>query len=119
MFLFEVISKIYLATDSAPVDMATYELCSDSLDLILDMASIYSSDERTDGSAIVQLNNGMVLCAHQVDSQLYLVMLLRNENFEKQGLVEFNVDVIAKSIIVALKQPSPASPPAPAEGIFV
>lgn len=31
LFLFDVVSKIYIATDSTPVDMQTYELCCDMM----------------------------------------------------------------------------------------
>ena len=40
-FLFDVISKIYVATDSNPVDMQTYELCSDMIDVVIDVSCIY------------------------------------------------------------------------------
>lgn len=40
-FLFDVVSKIYVATDSAPVDMASYELCCDFIDVIIDISYIY------------------------------------------------------------------------------
>lgn len=40
-FLFDVASKIYIATDSSPVDMATYELCCDMIDVTIDISSIY------------------------------------------------------------------------------
>ncbi len=40
-FLFDVVSKIYVATDSNPVDMQTYELCSDMIDVVIDVSCIY------------------------------------------------------------------------------
>lgn len=40
-FLFDVISKIYIATDSNPVDIQTYELCCDMMDVVIDVACIY------------------------------------------------------------------------------
>ncbi len=40
-FLIDVVSKIYVATDSAPLDMQTYELCSDMIDVVVDVSSIY------------------------------------------------------------------------------
>mmetsp|Transcript_9538 Transcript_9538/g.27047 ORF Transcript_9538/g.27047 Transcript_9538/m.27047 type:complete len:401 (-) Transcript_9538:184-1386(-) len=40
-FLFDVVSKIYIATDSAPVDMQSYELCSDMIDVVIDVSCIY------------------------------------------------------------------------------
>jgi Ras-related GTP-binding protein C/D len=40
-FLFDVISKIYIATDSAPVDIPEYEICSDFIDVVIDISDIY------------------------------------------------------------------------------
>jgi Ras-related GTP-binding protein C/D len=41
VFLFDVVSKIYVATDSSPVDISTYEICCDMVDVMLDISSIY------------------------------------------------------------------------------
>lgn len=40
-FLFDVLSKIYIATDSSPVDVQSYEICSDYIDVIVDVSEIY------------------------------------------------------------------------------
>ena len=40
-FLFDVVSKIYIATDSSPVDMQSYELCCDMIDVVIDISCIY------------------------------------------------------------------------------
>ncbi|CAO2586300.1 Ras-related GTP-binding protein C, partial [Lemmus lemmus] len=40
-FLFDVVSKIYIATDSSPVDMQSYELRCDIIDVVIDVSSIY------------------------------------------------------------------------------
>ena len=42
-FLFDIASKIYIATDPTPVDMQTYELCCDMIDVVIDVSSIYGS----------------------------------------------------------------------------
>ncbi|CAM9668491.1 unnamed protein product, partial [Sphacelaria rigidula] len=44
-FLFDVVSRIYLATDLNPVDMSSYELCCDMIDLVVDVSGIYGSKE--------------------------------------------------------------------------
>ena len=44
-FLFDVVSKIYIATDSSPVDMQSYELCSDMIDVVIDVSCIYGAGE--------------------------------------------------------------------------
>lgn len=43
-FLFDVLSKIYIATDSSPVDLQSYEVCSDYIDVIVDVSDIYNWD---------------------------------------------------------------------------
>ena len=40
-FLFDVASKLYISTDSSPVDMQSVELCSDMIDVVLDVSGIY------------------------------------------------------------------------------
>lgn len=52
-FLFDVVSKIYIATDSSPVDMQSYELCCDMIDVVIDLSSIY-------GYVLVFYSNGWV-----------------------------------------------------------
>jgi len=40
-FLFDVLSKICLASDSTPIDTQSYGICSDMIDLFIDMSIIY------------------------------------------------------------------------------
>ncbi|GAA5862469.1 hypothetical protein JCM3774_002528 [Rhodotorula dairenensis] len=53
-FLFETASKIYIATDSAPLDNQTYVVCADYLDLVGDFSQLYEQAEahtpNSDGS---------------------------------------------------------------------
>lgn len=41
-YLFDVVSKIYLSADSSSYDANAYELCNDSLDVVCDIAAIYT-----------------------------------------------------------------------------
>ena len=96
-FLFDVVSKIYIATDSSPVDMQSYELCSDMIDVVIDVSCIYGMKDEGEGiaydaesSSVIKLNNGMVLYLREVNKYLALVCLVREENFEKHGLIDYN-----------------------------
>ena len=40
-YLFDILSKIYVASDTRPVDMHVYELCSDYIDVIVDISDLY------------------------------------------------------------------------------
>lgn len=41
VYLFDVISKIYIASDTTPVDFRSYELCSDFINIIVDLSEVY------------------------------------------------------------------------------
>ncbi|EGF79919.1 hypothetical protein BATDEDRAFT_12127 [Batrachochytrium dendrobatidis JAM81] len=108
-FLFDMASKIYIATDSSPVDMQSYELCSDMIDVVLDISSIYSGatvqvnplgddNYQVESYASIRLNNGMALYLRRVNQHLVLVTLLREENFDRQGLIDYNFRCISAAI---------------------
>lgn len=40
-FLFDTSSKLYIATDSAPLETQTYVICSDYIDLVGDFTLLY------------------------------------------------------------------------------
>lgn len=55
LYLFDVSSKLYIASDTSSVDMAGYSLCSDYIDTIIDLESLYSWDrgQSRDGNEMV------------------------------------------------------------------
>lgn len=73
------------------------------IDLLSDMNSIYSktnaANENSDSFATIQLDNGMLLYFSYVNQQLALVCLIRKENFEKQGLMDYNFRIVSESIL--------------------
>ena len=96
-FLFDVISKIYVATDSSPVDMQSYELCCDMIDVVIDVSCIYGLGDEVDNEAfdqeshsMIKLNNNTVLLLKEVSKVLALVCIVREEHFQQQGLIEYN-----------------------------
>ncbi|KAJ7398221.1 hypothetical protein BTVI_127081 [Pitangus sulphuratus] len=91
-FLFDVVSKIYIATDSTPVDMQTYELCCDMIDVVIDISCIYGLKDDGTGTpydkesmAIIKLNNTTVLYLKEVTKFLALVCFVREESFERKA----------------------------------
>lgn len=104
-FLFDVASKIYLATDSSAVDMQTYELCCDMIDVVVDISAIYTphSDfvdppfsEQT--GATILLNNDTALYLRGVNQYMALACIMHEESLEKMGLIEFNFNVIKNGL---------------------
>lgn len=41
VFLFDAMSKLYIATDSSPTDTQVFELCSDYIDMVFDISKLY------------------------------------------------------------------------------
>lgn len=107
-FLIDTLSKIYVATDSSPVDMQTLELCSDMIDVVIDVSCIYGTKD-TDSSAtglgqdpetqsVIKLDTDTVLYLREVHKYLALVCLLRSDKFDKHGLVDYNFQTFKKAV---------------------
>jgi Ras-related GTP-binding protein C/D len=63
-YLFDVLSKIYIASDTRPVDMECYEMCSDYIDVIVDVSELYSWDHperKARGSQISEAESHVIL----------------------------------------------------------
>jgi len=104
-FLFDVVSKIYVATDSSPVDMQSYELCCDMIDVVIDVSCIYGLGDEMDSQAfddqsasVIKLNNNTVLFLKEVNKVLALVCILREENYHNSGLIHFNFNCFKEAI---------------------
>lgn len=118
-FLFDVISKVVVATDSSPMVSSYYELCSDMIDLVIDVACIYGksgdvsdtlSSDASSGVAI-KLESGVYLVLKEVSPYLALVCMMKSESYAKSGLVEYNVAQFKKALgdLFAAKNKAPAS----------
>lgn len=108
-FLIDVLSKIYVATDSSPVDMQTLELCSDMIDVVIDVSSIYGNKDDTsqhpsglghdpETQSVIKLDTDTVLYLREVHKYLALVCLLRSDKFDKHGLVDYNFQTFKKAV---------------------
>ncbi|CEP18916.1 hypothetical protein [Parasitella parasitica] len=151
-YLFDTLTKIYIATDSSPVDMQSYELCSDMIDVCIDVECIYGSaqgssphnlsildttgrnnnvmdgqqtpvslddirdpdnesleqrsvqqqhrlqNSETEASSLIKLDNGDVLYMREVNRLLVLICLLRQDNFEKHGLIDYNFHCFKEAV---------------------
>jgi len=123
-FLFDVVSKIYVATDSSPVDMQSYELCADMIDVVIDVSCIYGrnveDDEGgviapagappADSNCVITLNNGTVLVLREVNRSLALVCILKREVLAQQGILEYNFRCFREALGQLFQLPTPATP---------
>mmetsp|Transcript_12678 Transcript_12678/g.19082 ORF Transcript_12678/g.19082 Transcript_12678/m.19082 type:complete len:480 (+) Transcript_12678:121-1560(+) len=64
-FLFDVASKLYICTDSSPVDMQAVELCSDMIDVVLDVSGIYGMKPVGGNSGGIKVDDHIVVADQQ------------------------------------------------------
>lgn len=122
VYLFDVLSKIYIATDSAPADMAAYEICSDYIDVIIDVTEVHGSWQRSPGwrgaleaapwsqrledqvacawaeSCIVLSEGDKPIMLREVDKYLALVAIMKEHSYDRMPLVNLNVDTVVKGL---------------------
>ena len=77
-YLFDVLSKIYIATDTSPTDISSYEICSDYIDVVIDVSEIYgwdgperSKDDNADEAGI-QDAESLITMERKKNNYLYL-----------------------------------------------
>eukprot|EP00300_Choanocystis_sp_HF-7_P024939 c26543_g1_i1.p1 GENE.c26543_g1_i1~~c26543_g1_i1.p1 ORF type:complete len:358 (+),score=105.01 c26543_g1_i1:41-1075(+) len=112
-FLFDVVSKIYISTDPLPVEMTSYELCSDMIDVVIDVSCIYGMNKDGSGlaydaksSAQIRLNNGLVLYLRHVNRFLAVVCIMQDEAFQRKGLIDYNIDCFKEAIMNVFNGPA-------------
>lgn len=87
IFLFDINSKIYISTDSSPVNILAYEVCSEFIDVTLDLKDLYEDEENTRGltkkhnlKAFSKLNNNFSIYLNEVYKNLCVVILINNNS---------------------------------------
>lgn len=111
VFLFDVNSKIYVATDSSPVDIQTYEVCAEFIDITIDLDDLYVDNDRkiikdNGVKAISCLLNGLVLYLKQMIRGLALVALIRNDDASEEQqdmdevltIIDYNVNCFKEAL---------------------
>jgi len=125
-YLFDVLSKIYIATDSSPVDMPSYEICSDYIDVIVDISEIYgwnrpqSYIDMLEGppwnkkledqvackeaeSCIVLTDGRRPIMLREVNKYLALVAVMKEGSYNKMPAITLNVETTVKGLIQAFE----------------
>jgi Ras-related GTP-binding protein C/D len=73
VFLFEVVSKLYIATDSSPVDITNFAICSEMIDVFIDVSYIYGQTKNhanyydQKSQATIKLNDLTILHLKEVE----------------------------------------------------
>jgi Ras-related GTP-binding protein C/D len=115
-YLFDVYNKIYLAIDSSPMEEQFYEICSDMIDVVLDMSGIYGEANNNEiffdenSYSLIKISNNSrsensksLLYLRFIDSNLALISIINEENFERQHLIDFNIKLFKEAVKEILK----------------
>jgi Ras-related GTP-binding protein C/D len=122
-YLFDVNTKIYIATDNnTDKDMASYEICSDLVDVIMDMTEVYGSwprsiesRRRLEGppwnqpleeqvanewaeSAMMLADGKRPIILREVNKYLSLVAIMKADSYDTMPQVNMNLDVLVRGL---------------------
>ena len=103
-YLFDTVSKIYLATDASPTFLKDYEVCSDYVDVIVDIKQIYgwqnrgSQESDSKGSEAV----GESLITYDKSGNTYIYAREINEYVHIPILQQFMTDANVRSSYLSL-----------------
>jgi len=110
VFLFEMISKTYLATDSAPVESQNYAICSDMIDVVIDISFIYGVKNNKEGldfdnqtQATIKLSDSTILYYKEIEKFLALICLIKEHDFNRPFLIDYNIEVFRQGLTEIFK----------------
>ncbi len=103
-FLFDLVSKIFVASDSGPIDISHYEICSELIDVLIDVSHIFTGSQSLkfdEYCTTIKLkttwdgeDTKTYLYLREVHESLALVCLIQEAEFEKKHLINYNIDQI-------------------------
>ncbi|KIX07281.1 uncharacterized protein Z518_01934 [Rhinocladiella mackenziei CBS 650.93] len=107
-YLFDILSKIYVASDTRPIDMEVYEMCSDYIDVIVDVTDIFGYDRKEGAMAREQMqeaessviiHDGTMIYLKEMNRYLCLVTVIKNNRAkDKKGLIDYNCHVFQDAL---------------------
>eukprot|EP01017_Pseudomicrothorax_dubius_P003841 TRINITY_DN1064_c0_g1_i7.p1 TRINITY_DN1064_c0_g1~~TRINITY_DN1064_c0_g1_i7.p1 ORF type:complete len:301 (+),score=95.51 TRINITY_DN1064_c0_g1_i7:34-936(+) len=101
IFLFDIYYKLFVGTDTSPVDSQNYAICSDMIDVYLDVSSIYGDqggEQAGDNMAesLIKLSDA-ILYLKQVERHLVLVAKIKENNYDRPFLIDYNICLLYTS----------------------
>ncbi|CAD8145059.1 unnamed protein product [Paramecium pentaurelia] len=101
-FLFEIYSKLYLASDSQHFHSTNFQLCSEMIDVFIDVTCIYGKLDDA-GQSQIKLSDGSILIYQTVNEGISLISILKSENLERPFLLEYNINQFRQGLAQIFK----------------
>ncbi|KAK3725351.1 GTP-binding protein gtr2 [Vermiconidia calcicola] len=121
-YLFDTVSKIYIATDASPTFLKDYEVCSDYVDVIVDIKQLYgwrdkspvdnrdepqhAADVSFVGESVVTFDRSgdTYIYAREISDSLSLLCLMgQGSGADKKVLIDYNVDILHDALLQVFK----------------
>ncbi|KAK5077369.1 GTP-binding protein gtr2 [Exophiala xenobiotica] len=107
-YLFDILSKIYVASDTRPVDSDIYEICANYIDLTVDFSNLYNyqrdspkvlGEQMEEVESSMTFDDGTMVYLKEMDKHLCLVTVIKNkEAKDKKGMIDYNVHIFQEAL---------------------
>ncbi|KAL8832341.1 MAG: hypothetical protein Q9170_004911 [Blastenia crenularia] len=119
VYIFDVMSKVYIASNTTPSDLGTYELCSDFINAIMDLSDMYGwdrkqeqgTDERTKdictqtAESMVSGVRNCTLYLREINAFLAFIGVSREPKFQQEkAMVDFNIQTFQDTLLQVLER---------------
>ncbi|UJR09516.1 hypothetical protein I4U23_013754 [Adineta vaga] len=102
IFVCDIYNKIFLASDTRPVETQLSELCCDVVDVYTDISSIYGTNSSpvldSMSFCTIELSIGLVLYLKDINPTTALICILKKESKINEALMEVNLNILKKEI---------------------
>ena len=117
VYLFDVWSKIYIASDSTPIDLSAYELCSDYINFIVDLSEVYGWErdwtaeeqekvkqlEKEGAESMCTNFKGHSLYLREVDRNLSFIGITKADFEKEKPMIDHNVKALRRNLLEVMK----------------
>ena len=106
VYLFDMITKVFFATDFVPLDTENFALCADMLDVYMDFSCIYGdkSDETNEDNSykifyeqLIKLTDKKILFLQEIQGHVTLMCCFHEDYLDRKGVIEYNIKVFRET----------------------
>ncbi|CAF2399079.1 unnamed protein product [Rotaria sp. Silwood2] len=102
IFVCDIYNKIFLASDTKPVESQISELCCDVVDVYTDISSIYGTNKSpvldSMSCCTIELSIGLVLYLKNINPTTALICILKKEPKINEALMDVNLNILKQNI---------------------
>ena len=120
VYLFDVWSKVYIASDTSPDDLKSYDVCASFIDIIVDASELFGHDHgddkalaqgpsesqtTMDAEATLSAFGDLTMMLVQFDRKISFLGVSRKKDLDKEkAMIEHNIRVLKNTLLEAMKE---------------